>query len=510
MTDPRPLSRTRGFTLVELLVVVTIILIVSAVALPAILPALDQRKVSSAALLLQAELARARDQAIRDNEPRGIRLLPEPPGSRFAFAMNGSGTPAYTRMIAIAPAPDYSDGMVRAPNASDLTATNGTTLQFPTTSPYAFAFIGNWSVVMESKTDGGTPALPRAPTSWYWNIRQGDKITIADTGKAYTIVGPMLVGPYQSYNAANPMLTANDTAGTTMSNTERYINWGTPSFFNSTPMALTGFREFLIVLDGLDGDNDGFVDEAFDGIDNDNDGVTDPGFDGKDNDGDNYVDEPDEMTWSGSIPGGEFEPEQAAIQPTPANILDVNAKEYTILRRPAPARGARELVLPAGVAIDMTTWNPSAFNITGTSSQVYTKPERSRLPVDPQTGFIDIMIAPNGQAVQTIAGPIKPIGPAYPFFHFWIADTEDIVEPLAVAGVPFLLPMPPDAKGYQSYLTGGKIPADRILRKNRRLVSLNTRSGQVVTTTLDTFDLTNPVDLDVPFLDAQAGGKVNP
>ena len=67
-----------GFTLIELLVVITIILIVSAVALPTVLPAMQHRQVSEAARILQAVLVGARDAAIRDNAPSGIRLLPDP------------------------------------------------------------------------------------------------------------------------------------------------------------------------------------------------------------------------------------------------------------------------------------------------------------------------------------------------------------------------------------------------------------------------------------------------
>ena len=74
----RQLPARAGFTLIELLVVITIILIVSAVALPTVLPALAHRQVSEAARILQAALAGARDAAIRDNAPSGIRLLPDP------------------------------------------------------------------------------------------------------------------------------------------------------------------------------------------------------------------------------------------------------------------------------------------------------------------------------------------------------------------------------------------------------------------------------------------------
>src|SRR5690348_14747417 len=68
----------RGFTLVELLVVILIILLVSAVALPTVLPAINHRQVSEAARILQGALAGARDKAIHDNQPSGIRLLPDP------------------------------------------------------------------------------------------------------------------------------------------------------------------------------------------------------------------------------------------------------------------------------------------------------------------------------------------------------------------------------------------------------------------------------------------------
>ena len=71
-------SSHQGFTLVEVLVVIVIILIVSVLALPTIMTGLSHRQVGEAARLLQAVLAGARDAAIRDNSPSGIRLLPDP------------------------------------------------------------------------------------------------------------------------------------------------------------------------------------------------------------------------------------------------------------------------------------------------------------------------------------------------------------------------------------------------------------------------------------------------
>ena len=69
---------SRGFTLIELLVVILIILLVSAVALPTVIPAITHRQVSEAARILQADLVGARDAAINTVRPAGIRLLPDP------------------------------------------------------------------------------------------------------------------------------------------------------------------------------------------------------------------------------------------------------------------------------------------------------------------------------------------------------------------------------------------------------------------------------------------------
>ena len=71
-------ARRQAFTLVELLVVIAIIALVSAVALPVVLPALSHRQVSESARILQGSLAGARDAALHTGTPSGIRLLPDP------------------------------------------------------------------------------------------------------------------------------------------------------------------------------------------------------------------------------------------------------------------------------------------------------------------------------------------------------------------------------------------------------------------------------------------------
>jgi prepilin-type N-terminal cleavage/methylation domain-containing protein len=475
---------TRGFTLVELLVVILIILLISAAALPTVIPALNQRKITSAALILQAELARIRDAAIRANAPRGLRLVPETVRPQFAF---GGPTPAYTRLIAIEPGPEYSDGLVSSGYPMPVGAFNNPAYGVPDDTFYRnlppSSTLPNGAkrlVVQEVKVLPN--GLPSNPTNWFWNVRRGDRIRFHGSGQTYTIAGPVLV-----------------------KNPEDFINWGPPS--PPWSQITNTNQEFLFLVNGADDNNDGYTDEGLDGLNNDQDfypathpmaglPVIDPGYNSIDDDQNGLVDDTLELAYGpggGNYAYGEYEHEVAL------NVIPNNST-YTILRRPVPSPGAREVALPEGIVIDMTTWNAGGTHV----------PERSRLPVDPLTGYCDIMISPNGQVVQSgptsVTSQAPPVG--VPYFHFWLADADDIYEPVDNSGngVPYLLPMPMGATAYPNV----NDTSGRFLKGERRLVSLNTRTGQIVTTTPEDFNATSTLTLDYPYLQAQAGVKEVP
>jgi prepilin-type N-terminal cleavage/methylation domain-containing protein len=481
--------RAGGFTLIELLVVIFIILLVSIATLPIILPALYHRQVSEGARILQANLVSARDAAVKANAPRGIRLI-------LDYQFNTPPTLAASQIIPIELGPDYNVGHVNI----DIPEHNPASVLPP------FDINDPRIGFQECKTVGNVPGLPNEPTSWFWNIRQGDQIRFGDAGRYYTIAGPMLVGTRTGTSSvSNP---------TNVINSDRFINFGAPTTFQSLPT--NAFVEFMFVVNQQDDDGDGWVDESFDGIDNDGDGVTDPGFDGIDNDNDGVVDNWQELFWSYGPMGynaakpwsGEYERETFVGPQFGANFTD---QKYTILRRPVPTQGARAVALPSDVVIDLTTSSP--FTVVN-PNQTITYPnsqERSRLPVDPLTGYVDIMIAPNGQVVQAGAASNQAPLLSHPFYHFWIAERSDVHEPLVnpnangINQVP-QLPMPRgtvDSTGTVKYPSQG----ERDLKGERRLVTLFTRTGLVITSSATQF---SPTNVDQPFFEAQSGQREVP
>ena len=488
----RVMSRTRrrregrGFTLIELLVVIAIIVIVSAATLPLILPALARQEVSEAAPLVQAKLAAAHDAAMRGGSPHGIRLLPDQafvqqtsaavPGSGLGF----SGILAASRIIDVEPAPDYTEGRLFGFDA------NGN-FYGPQVQPLGTG--GNVLVVYESKLD--SRSIPQSPVSWYWNIRVGERIRLNSSGRLYTIVGPDAV------NTADPTHTINP---------ERFVNNGPQNTY--TPN-ISAPPEYLLLVNGSDDNGDGYVNNGFDGLDNNGNGLV------------NEALEYENETFVGpqftpfSLASTDTLPFPSVVTGTPS-LINV---PYTIYRRPVPTPGANDIALPPGVVIDLTTWNSPLLPTAQLGLNVPPPwPQRSRLPVDSLTHYVNIMIAPNGKVVPTMPGENALPYLTPPFYHFWITQREDVFGPLfdvvALPGVPpvnyppSLNPQYPNLS-YQLPMPAGSLNyvGSKVLKGDRRLVTLNTKTGTVTSMRIETF---NGADMNLPYRLAQQGAKDQP
>jgi hypothetical protein len=388
--------------------VIIIILAVSAIALPGVLIVIGERHMSESNQLVQGSLAGARDAAIHANAPRGIRLLPDPmfPLVRLSSGQIDPAQPLVAnRIVPLESAPDYSEGKLDFYAAANYVWRNGTPPPYPGShgsAPYRFypvsfmvggvPFDLRW-LDLEGRLHNPNVlcvteslSLLDPPTSWFWNIRLGDKIRLADSTVYFTVVGPMTVGAASG-------------------NSELFVNDGPPGSISQLTKAGKPV-EYLFLVNGTDDDGNGFVDDGWDGVDNNRAfGVDD-------------LDEWESENWL----------------PPPALLR--SSQSYTIRRRPVPGSGTREVALPSSVVIDLTTW--------GTTT------ERSRLPVNAYTGSVDILLNPDGTVVPTtLYSSPSSVGIGGSFLHFWLADRADVATPSTGLGIS-LLPMPATTPGYAS------------------------------------------------------------
>lgn len=536
----------RGFTLVEILVVIAIILLTSIIALPTLMTAANGRQVVDCASILQAALAGVRDAATKDGQPRGIRLMPDPTMTIPALGQPNAGTLqlAFNRIVYIEQAAEYNVGKVTV--GPQLPVGSGTT-GFPPPYPvplngsavYPYPPSGSTPLVLmieESPFQGGYVSsfpgtlVPNEPTNWYWNIRLGDKIKVNSAGRSYTVVGPCTINPW--------------TTGVNKGNPELFVNVGTPgtasplqrAYYVNTPTGISFSQnanpEFLFLVNGDDDNKDGFVDSGWDGFDNTpatGIGITVAAA------GQNGIDELAEWeqeTWEGALSNamaGLTDTGAGPNSPTAAwvgssnNLSSLQDSAYGIERRPMPTPSARETALPGGVVIDATTWN-------------WTK-ERSRLPVDPASLTVDVVLNPNGQFVPTTVYSSPTSTGANTFLHFWIADRNDVYPRGAVWGTGssgpnpnpsntatatyYELPMTEDAVSGSTPGPGFYPPSGSqsvpVLKNDRRLLTLFGRNGLVVTNTIDSIPAAatsffpgegfNVLDVNQPFYRAQLGLK---
>src|SRR5208337_3410731 len=174
-----------------------------------IISAISHRQVSEAARILQGALVGARDSAIHNNAPSGIRLLPDPTingintnASSTLYGMLDPSLPlAMSRMIPLESAPDYDEGLISI--IQDLVSPPGFAPAYP--YPSALNLVSGQTIstlMVEECPVDTTTFIPNEPTSWFWNIRVGDKIRIFNLGPYYKVIGPMA--------QPNPELFVND------------------------------------------------------------------------------------------------------------------------------------------------------------------------------------------------------------------------------------------------------------------------------------------------------------
>lgn len=539
------IRRRRAFTLVEILVVTLIVLLLAAVVLPAVVSSLGERQIVVAAQSLQAALIGARDEAVRQHppSPAGIRLLPDPTLTVPSFAgatptsPAGSTTLAYNRWVALVSAPDYTSGKVTIGPmlpAGMVSATFPPPYPMPPfiagdVYPYSVALTQGRQVLMieESPFIGGFTVCPpggaptsNEPTSWYWNIRVGDRIRPHDSGQYYTVVGPMSVTPTANLSGVG---------AASLRNPEQFVNVGPPgatpplvrTYYDTAGNPVTTKApEFLFLVNGIDDDKDGYIDEGFNGFDDSLVSVPAGAT------GNGFIDEVvpvgppgtlnewETEVWFGSASGASLSdpgPAGLGVTPTPVwvaltnnAILDVT---YSIQRRPVPSESMRETALPGGIVIDATGWNASSYNVSGQTFSFV--PERSRLPIDPNSLTVDIMVNANGQVIPTTTYSTLTSQSQQTFYFFWLAERADVLPPQpqpappAVPTVPYLLAMPKGSINYPNAADALK----RTLAGEKRMLTLFPKTGLIDIDTIDNFDGTN---VNAPFLDAQEGMGAGP
>ncbi|MGP0068122.1 MAG: prepilin-type N-terminal cleavage/methylation domain-containing protein [Isosphaeraceae bacterium] len=471
--DPRA---RRAFTLIELLVVILIILIVSAVALPVVLPAFSHRQVSEAARILQGAFVGAHDNAIHNNQPSGIRLLPDPNFNGLnpsTGLLDSSQILACNRIIPIDPAPEYSEGNVSIIGTPLQASTNGNFVAqggMSLLQQFAYPVGANQSyplqsVLMVEESFYATGTLqPNPPTSWFWNIRVGDKIQINNAGPWYTVVGPMAIPPQGA--------TIN---GTFYANPEMFVNTGPPGIasplvrpYTASGTSTTYQPDFLFLVDGRDDNKNGWIDEGWDGVDNNGDGQVDEVFG-------NYGSEWETEVWQGA-----------------AGPSETTNMPYTIQRRPAPSSSSREIALPTNVVIDLTSWGSTL--------------ERSRMPTgafNHYTGYVDIVVNPDGSVVPTtIYSNPATFGLGSAFIHLWLAERSDLYAPDTTQKSAPYLPLP---VGIAPTRFVGGIE----LKGEYRLLTIFNRTGQSSTIDNMPFDVgnvgTTSYNTNLPYIAAQQG-----
>ena len=164
LTVERMRSPRTGVTLLELLIVITIIGMVTAASIPLMLSGAEGRRLRESARLVSSYFAAARSRAIETGRPAGVmvqRASTVTPGGSLWYSMN---------LVTVEVPPPYS-GDTTASVANVSNNGNGTA---------SLNYLGTYSGGMQSSPDA----------SWQGLIRPGDIIKFNYQGRGYYINAP--------------------------------------------------------------------------------------------------------------------------------------------------------------------------------------------------------------------------------------------------------------------------------------------------------------------------------
>jgi Tfp pilus assembly protein FimT len=160
--------RSRGITILELLIVLVIMLMVTAAAIPMMAPALRNRQMREATRLVSAYLGAARARAVQTGRPVGV-VIEREDGSAFSLRISQVEVP-----------PPYAGDVQSASAVVTPSATPSTSAQSMYTSTYQPTGL---SVKWYSATVNGLEFNPSL-------VRVGDQIQFNAQGSRFLVLGP--------------------------------------------------------------------------------------------------------------------------------------------------------------------------------------------------------------------------------------------------------------------------------------------------------------------------------
>jgi prepilin-type N-terminal cleavage/methylation domain-containing protein len=168
----------RGITLLELLIVMVILLMVTAAAIPVMAPALRNRQMREATRLVSAYLGAARARSVQTGRPVGV-MVERFDGNAFALQLSQVEVP-----------PPYSGDINNAVAQVSITSPVATAGETPNTAQSLTYFNSLYNSV--THTMSAVWFVAQVDPTVFNNrlVRVGDRIQFGQRGYTYTIYGP--------------------------------------------------------------------------------------------------------------------------------------------------------------------------------------------------------------------------------------------------------------------------------------------------------------------------------